>query len=313
MKRFLFFSVALLLVLTLRNACFGQSFSKAMPVLFGKEYEGFQWLDYPLGNYGVWTMYGEVNKRSGPGNKQVKLKNVELICDTFQCAGINPIPPEPTGDAVRPEDDPWFRIAPVGSDINREAKAAVGCGAEINDIKELKRKSKVAISALLPLMLKTVGLDAQVGYDKSVTLNGKLGIGCRRSAYAEKLEAFFRSLPPGSKTRSALDSGQLIVTVYDAVIKSIDLTVAPNSELGVKLNATLQGKAAETFGKDAKVGVEVSKGTSGEYKLKLTKPLIVGFLARQQPRGAGVAGSRFKFDVNRWQRAAITLPAELSR
>ena len=60
-----------------------QGFADTMKQIFGKQYPHYQWLDYPVADYGVGTSYGD---------KKAKADPTKFLCATFTCLEISPLP-----------------------------------------------------------------------------------------------------------------------------------------------------------------------------------------------------------------------------
>jgi hypothetical protein len=377
------YCLLLLIVCFLPPKAFAQSdFAKAMKNIFGNQYAGYQWLDYPLNNYGLATMY-ESAKPSGSSNRkvvQVKPVKVETLCATFECLGIDPapVPIADTGVTNR-----WLNLSPKSD--GSDPFATVGCGASLNH-KDFENKSTIAVNALLPTVLKTLKISGSFTNDRSVTINGDVSVTCDRRLLPGVMSAFLKNIKDDRYgIAEAFKAGNLIVIEQDLVIQNFTLTVSRGSALAGKLSAnagsatsatdskntakTADASTAAGISQSVKVGgsqaasdnkpdkstnasatsssgsqtqekppassnsptvskgstsasttsstpgisVEVTKNNSGDYVLKTTSPLIVGILARQEPRGAGIGGASFMFDVSKWATVPISVPQTVGR
>ena len=348
-------------------------FAKSMKNVFGAQYAGYQWLDYPLDNYGLATMYQAPKPSGASARKVVYVKPVKVVtlCPTFDCLGINPVP-APIADTGQRNTWLYLSAKPDGS----EPFAAVGCGSNLS-LRDFENKSTIAVNALLPTVLKALKISGSFTDDRTVKINGDISVTCDRRLLPSVMTSYLRTLKDDRYgIAQAFEAGSLIVIEQDLVIQNFTLTVTRGSALAAKLDAgqakasAAPGSAAGSTGPASEapssglsnsppplkgtdsstpltpsspagqsgppassnpsasaskgvatgtsslsspgITVDVTKNNSGDYVLKTTSPLIVGILARQEPRGAGAGGASFMYDVSKWSAVPIVLPKTLA-
>jgi hypothetical protein len=305
MKRW-FPHLCLVVLICLLNGgvCYGQgAFGKAMEQIFGDQFKGYQWLPYPVDNFGMGSMFEAVAPLRGKqktSSINIQPINARLLCSTFDCLGIKPAPKP----RVDPKSlDQWLYLAKDAE--GNDPYADLACGGELQ-LKDFGKKSKVAVKFLLPQILGVIGIQGDFSSDNSIALNGTLSVACDRRLLPARIKSYFKALGDDNYgIKEAFNSGQLILIENDVIIKSVDLKVTRGSELAAKLDNTLKGQPAKVFGEGANFGVQVSRSENGDYTLKNSSPLIVGVLARQQIRGAGIGPSELDYDITKWQRVRI--------
>jgi hypothetical protein len=278
-------TLAVLIVALAAPAVHAQDFAKAMKKIFGKQYGGYQWLDYPVDNFGVGTAYRDTRDQADPRH---------FLCATFTCIGISPIPT----DSVR-----WLQVIPQGT---ATGFADVGCGGAVGAA--IQKSSSLVIGAMLPKLLGVIGINA--GVDNATTRNTSLTVstGCSR-LLTGRIRGFIQGLnedPYGMK--EALNAQQLVLIKGDVVIKSLEVTVKSTSKLKADFDAKLQGKATAVFGDSAKLGVALSRDAANDYHLKIVSPVIVGILAVRQPKLNGVGPGFVVPDLKRWTKVTVPPP-----
>src|SRR5262245_35935217 len=113
---------------------YAQDFSDAMKNIFkGRQYKDFQWLTYPLDNYGVGTAYSNSQR--------------QFLCDTFPCLGISP-PPDPAKNL-----EGWIQVINPGTNVAYSAKGG-GPSADLSNA----ANRKLFIGAVLPQILSVIGI-----------------------------------------------------------------------------------------------------------------------------------------------------------
>lgn len=271
-----------------------QNFSQAMHDIFGsgKQFRDYQWLDYPLDNFGVATAYRDTKERTDPRH---------FLCATFSCLGIAPVP---TSNADPSKNKQWLSLMPSGA---ATGYADYACGGPLDA--ELTRKSKSALSVLLPKIFELVGLTADVQHEANATATVKFSSACSR-LLTSRIEGFVRDLLVDDYgIRQAALAGQLVLVKGDVVINTFVVTVAANKKVKDALDLKLQGNASAKFGDDSKFGVELSREQNDQYDLKTASPLIVGVLAARQPVRLGIGPAAFTLDPTKWRSVRIPLPA----
>jgi len=268
-----------------------KKFSDSMKEIFGKQYKDYQWLDYPLDNFGVGTAYRDTKETINPK---------KFLCATFTCLEINPIPSEGT------QLQQWLRVARTNGPEDK-GFADFGCGGPAEDA--LKKKSSLALSAFFPKLLSVVGITADFKKEKAGDTSIAITSACGR-LLTGKMTTYVSGLQQDDNgLKAAMNAGQLVLVKGDVVITSLEITVKSTSNLKADLEAKLLGVAAKKFGDDAKLGVQVSKDSDNNYHLKTTSPVIVGVLAVRQPKPAlGVVSGGVVPPLERWKNFQIPLP-----
>lgn len=225
----------------------------------------YTWFAYPTNNFGLGTTFALDNSTDKPSE-------INQECATWRCIGMeNAVPTLP--EEVRK----FGGYADVGGD-----------GGTIT-LSETEKRD-VALKVVLPEIYKV--LDLGVGFKNSRTVKTTLSLGrvYPRTLARQKFVDYITALPPTDRRKAAYDRGLLAVAVADYMIDSMDVDIQLDTTRDVDLNAKLSQSLNQVVGKDAAVNVKVSGGTNGQYRLTVTKPVILATLIRKQPRG-GVLGS----------------------
>lgn len=254
-------------------ACYGQaqSFSRAMKTIFkGSQFKDFQWLEYPVDNFGVGTSYRTMAS---------KAETRDFLCGPFTCFNISPLPGL--------DERAWLFVGPKGATDPKNGYAEEGCGGAIDT--QLKQNSKLAISALLPKIYEIIGIDASFARDTSSTVEAEISSGCFRQLQIGKARSYIGSLQQDPlELRRSFDGDQLVLVAKDLVIKSFSMSITSSAKLKLAVDAKLQGAASKRFGDDAKIKVDLIRDRDGVYKVKSINPVIVGVLARKTGKSRGV-------------------------
>lgn len=267
-----------------------QQFKGAMKKTFGKQFKDYQWLDYPLDNFGVGTAYRDTKEATNPK---------KFLCATFTCLNIIPIP------TAESQLEQWLYLK-LKNDPSIIGFADVGTGGEVTEA--LKKNSGLQVTAFLPKLLSVIGITGDVKYDtkKDTTINFING---RSRILNGQMITYIKGLQKDEHgLKSALFDGELVLVKGDVVITSLDITVKSTSDLKVALDGKLLGAATKTFGDEAKLGVKVTRGGNNDYHLKTTSPVIVGVLAVRQPRPLGIIDETNIPPLEKWQKVEIPLP-----
>src|SRR5947209_16963412 len=76
-----------------------QQFGSTMHDIFGKQFHDYQWLEYPLDNFGVATAYRDTRAEANPKH---------FLCATFTCLNIEPVPSGNSSEGVNKQ---WLLVA----------------------------------------------------------------------------------------------------------------------------------------------------------------------------------------------------------
>lgn len=264
-----------------------QNLSAAMKTVFGSQFRNYQWLDYPTDNYGVGTAYRDKRTTTDPR---------KFLCATFTCLNINPTPAM---------GDDWLELRRQGMQF-----ANKGCGGTLDAA--LKKQSKTALNALLPLLLNAVGIGAEFSRERDSNATLTVASACDRRLLPGPYNKYIADLKDDPfELRTAQQNSELVVVRGDIVITSFVVTLGKNSKLHAKLDAELKGKAEKLAGEKAKVSAEVTRNSEGQIVIKSTSPLIVGLIAVRQPARLGVGPtSAVMASWNGWSPIPIVLPQQ---
>jgi hypothetical protein len=244
---------AFICVLALASLCNAQDFKQVMKQAFGNDYRDYQWLDYPVNNFGVATAYTGVKDR---------VDRRGFLCATFTCLGVKQSPAD---------IDVWMRA----NDF-----ADVGCGGQLDA--KLERNKGSILNSLLPKILNVVGLTASLGTVRNIKADIKLASMCSRQLQQAKMIGFIKGLNAENDTfglKQAYDRGRLVLVIGDLVMKSMTIRLYADNKLNAQLDAKLGGESEKVLGQGAEFGVKISKSSSKDYELTVTDPVIVAVLA----------------------------------
>ncbi|MDI1322577.1 MAG: hypothetical protein PSV36_07485 [Algoriphagus sp.] len=232
------------------NKIMGKSVKKAI----GTDLRGYQIFSYPTDNYGLITSF------------ENSVLDANFICDTWNCIGIN----DP--DKVNLN---WLNI----NDF-----AAVGGGGTI-ELSE-KKKSKVAVEAILPKIYNTVGVTGGFENDRKKEIVVTIGRAYLRKLRRSEILEYINSLENTKPIKQAFNNGTLVLVVGDCVIEDMSVTVKVDQETSIDLDAKLEisgSSVAQKVFKDASLSVGVEKISSGVYKFEVSHPIIFARLTKKQP------------------------------
>jgi hypothetical protein len=261
-KQFFFMMIGLA-VLFFPKLCQGQNVQKTMEEVFGNDYKGYQWLSYPINDFGVGTAY--------KGNRD-RIDRRGFLCATFTCLGT-PIPKEP---------QQWLHLG-----TPPDAYADAGCGGLL-DAKVMQKKDTV-INAILPQVLSVIGITFNASKSGNSTAELKSVSMCARQLQQQKMLDYVNGLANDQHgMKRALSQGKLVLVVGDIVVKAMSIHIKADSALKIGIDGKLQGRAEKVLGEGANFGVKVSRTGDSEYSLTVKEPVIIGLLAvRERTLGAG--------------------------
>lgn len=279
-------SVIIALLMTVAFTAEAQTFRQTMSSMLSNDYPHFQWLEYPVDNYGIATAYR--------GTKD-NIDRRSFLCATFTCLGLD----QPASDS---DSGKWMAAG---------GYADLGCGGSLDN--KLTKKRDLVVNAVLPKLLSVVGISADVQRNQQSTVDLKGGSLCARQLVQGKMLNYINGLKEADSTfylKTALDHKQLVLVVGDIVIKSLTLNIHATPSFKAQIDTKLQGKTTQIFGDQATIGVKVERSSDKEYSLAITHPVIAGILAvRQQPDTKSV-GQVLDTKWSDWAPATIpTQPA----
>jgi hypothetical protein len=251
-----FFHITISLAIFLfPQLCNAQTIQQTMKEVFGNDYKGYQWLNYPINNFGIGTAY--------KGNKG-KIDKRNFLCATFSCLG-KPVPKEET------------QLLHLGNPPD-DAYADVGCGGLLDT--KIAQKKDTVLNAVLPQIFGIIGINFSAGKSGKMTAEIKSATMCARQLQQQKMVDYINGLTVDKfGMKRALDQGKLVLVVGDVVIKTMTITVKADSNLKVGIDGKLKGQPEKLFGENANFGVKVSREGESDYSLTITEPVIVGLLA----------------------------------
>jgi hypothetical protein len=276
----IFKSAVILLMLAIPMRA--QQFSSSMREIFGQDFPHYQWLSYPLDNFGVGTAYRDTRETAN---------DKHFLCATFDCLNIEPVPASNNDEGLNKQ---WLLVA--SSPTVDKGYADYGCGGPVQDA--LSRHSESAIQAFFSQMMSVIGISLDLKKSRETTVTLVLKSACKRllnGRIQEYLEGLKRD--DYGIRRAAVD-GELILIKGDIVIDKLEIKIHASQDLKTQLNAKLAGAGAKKFGSDSKFGIELSHDQSGDYYLRTTSPVIVGVLAARQPLSLS-AGHKASNEVGR--------------
>ncbi len=256
-KRLTFGLLAALFVLS--SCCSYNAIMKnALKKSMGKDFKGYYAFSYPTNNFGLITSY------------ENELAQSNQYCAMAACLD---------GIEINNETE-WLHLGDL---------ADVGDGAAI-DLSE-KKKTKIAVDAVLPKLWNAVQIDGSVSNDREVKTTLQIGPAHVRFINKKKFEEYIENLPQTNKYKQKYNAGNLVLIVSDVVVESLSVRIEVDNTLATKLDAAIaSGSISKNLG-DVDLKATLEKTTSGVYELKIDKPVIVLRLAKKQNpiKGTGVA------------------------
>jgi len=284
MNSFVRHLAALVCVLAFASSCNAQDFKQVMKQAFGNDYRDYQWLDYPINNFGVATAYTGVKDR---------VDRRGFLCATFTCLGVKQNPVDIEG---------WMRV----NDF-----ADVGCGGQLDA--KLDRNKGSILNSLLPKIFNVVGLTANLETVRNTKAEIKLASMCSRQLQQGKMIGFIKGLTVETDTfglKQAYDRGRLVLVIGDLVMKSMTIKLQADNKLNAQLDAKLGGASEKVLGQGAEFGVKISKSSSKDYELTVTDPVIVAVLAvREAEDKTRAEGTSWEG----WEPVTIGVPLPIVR
>ncbi len=248
---------------------YGQLMAKKVKEALGKTYRSYTFSTYPLNNYGLATCYG---RKVGPE---------QLDCATWDCLGV-----KRDSDLAKMTDEQKLKLI-----VGDKQYATTGTGKELT-LSEVEKKS-LGIKALLPKLLKIIGLELNIDQSKKITTNLSMGQATVRTIRRKEMTDLLNSPRGHPLAKQDWANGKLIMVYSDIILNSmkVELTVNPQTdvELTAKLNGALQGKEGQAIGADSNLTFKVNNVANGNYKFEITEPLIIAVYTKKAPRGAVLA------------------------
>jgi hypothetical protein len=229
--KFRFLAVALVSMFMALGAR-AQEFGGSMKQIFGAQYPHYQWLNYPVSDFGIGTAYSDKKAVTDP---------TKFLCSTFTCLAIDPVPQDTntcytSSGSVTPTNCPWATVARSASIYY----ADVACGTAVDA--QLSSNKSLALKAILPILLHAIGLSATV--DDSVVSSATITFAkaCDRRLLPGPYNLFISKLQSDDFGLKQAQGGKMLIVVRDdIVLTGFEVTVTKDSKLGVDLDAKIQG------------------------------------------------------------------------
>jgi len=255
----------------------------------GKAYKDFQWLPYPLDNYGVGTAYSKSQDK--------------FLCDTFPCLGMETAP----NPASSSEYERWIKIINPTTNVTYSAIGS-GPSAEFTN----QQKKKLLLQALVPKILSVIGVEGDVNFDTQRDVTLQLAKGTLRNLYAKPYLTYVTSLTSNADTYgllSAYQTRRLVVVTSDVVINEFVIKVDKTSQAGAGIKLKVGEQAKSDFAGSG-LNFTVSKSGTTHYIIKGNSPFIVGIRPKRMPLESGVGTSSIPRNWNTWKPETITIPPQ---
>jgi hypothetical protein len=244
-------SVAFFCVLHFQSGFAQSDFQRVIRTILSKDFPKYQWRNIPVNGYGVATTYRGTKANS---------KKLSFLGGTYAFFGLDNIPSN-ADSLMRP---------------NKIIEAP--CSPELTTTIEIHKAG--IFKAILPMIASLFGFSASL----SDSVN--------RSASIDTLEICDRRIQEGAanlyieqmkndplQIQKNYDNDELIMVIRDIVIKKLTVTINADSKLASSINANLLGKPQKNVGDSANLGVQLSKLTKTTFKMSITTPVVVGYLA----------------------------------
>lgn len=262
----------LLCTVSLTTSATGQDFSRTMQQVLGRDYPRFQWLNYPVNNYGIGTSYRGKKNKPDIGR---------FLCGTLNCLGVgNP-----------PNIDSWMKP----NDF-----VEVGCGEALDA--KVQQSKKLILSALLPKIAGILGLKGNLQKELESTAEiTKLSI-CDRRLQQERMTTYITGLRDDKYgLQKYYNADELILVVGDVVIKEMVVKITAKPSLKASLDATLQGNLEKALGDKASFNLSLEKKGETNYSFTVNQPVVAGILAVRKGPGRGISETEKPDLVSPWK------------
>jgi hypothetical protein len=219
-------TIFIVLVIVLVIPASAQQFSSAMRDIFGHDFPHYQWLNYPLDNFGVGTAYRDTKETA---NDQ------RFLCATFNCLNIEPIPASNSNEGLNRQ---WLIVAPLSSDDKGYAEFA--CGGQVEAA--FSKHSKSATHVFLTKIMETIGLSMDFEKSKGTTATLTFTSACKRLLNG-RIQRFIQELENDDYglQRAARDQ-ELILIKGDIVINKLEIRLHSDQNFKAQLDAKLAAR-----------------------------------------------------------------------
>lgn len=262
-------SILLMLALLTSTVSYSQNynkkFKKAIQKSLGKDYKHYQFLSYPIDNFGVLSCY-----ENSP-------KDENIAAETSSFLGAAP-----------KNREEWLNL-----------KGFIFTPGEGGTIKlDSKSQTEVAVSTILPKVFEALKLTASFNSKKVVRAEVFINKGYRRLYNPDKFQKFIVDSMSG-KANYAYKNKTLVYVCGDFVIDSMVVKVTIDQDLAAKVDAELASLPAgitsnpsdSTQSSSTKVNVGINRTAGGSYTITFNKPVIVARLIKYQPQEGPLDGN----------------------
>lgn len=243
---------------------YGQLMAKRVKEVLGKRANGYTFATYPVDNFGLATAYED------------KVDPSKEVCATWDCLGISD---DSKVETLTADEKLKLKVGSV-----QYADTGAGPGLKLSD----DEKHSLGFKALLPNLLKVLGITVDISHSNNVTTQLNLGPvtirTLRRKQMTDRLTG-----PDGHGLEKEVFGRKTLVLVYSDIVvnsMSIDLKVdtSTDANLEAKLQGALAGKVGQIIGKDADLTFKVNRANKGDYSFEVTKPVILAVYTKKQPQ-----------------------------
>lgn len=234
------------------NSTLAQSdFKKVMQSIFQKDYPRYQWRNIPVDGYGVATTYG---------GKKPNSSRLIFLGGTYAFFGLTK-PPSTADSILRPNN---IIEAP--------------CSPSLNTSIELHKAG--IFKVLLPSIATLFGFSATLSdsVDRTATVD-TLEICDRRIEEGAAVNYIESMSKDPLQIQKNYRNDELVLVVRDIIIRKMVISITADSKLASSLDLKLLGSLQKVVGDSAELSVQLSRLSKTTYKMTVTTPVVVGFLA----------------------------------
>lgn len=254
-------SFSILFIITLVSCkSYNSVMVKKVKKSLGKQFKGYSSFTYPTSNFGVMTSYTD------------KAEDGNYYCGMNTCLDIK---------------------LSSNEILNMGGLLDVGSGGPIT-LSESDKKV-VSLDAVLPQLWKTLNVEGEYSSDKVTTVTMSLGAGHVRQLNRIRLKEALAKLSDDHPYKIAFNNGKFAVVVSDVVVESMSFDVKFDNNTTGKIEAALSKVPADSTNATLNFGYE--RTLNGEYKFKVTHPVIVMRLIKKQPNAGALSGTN---DFSDW-------------
>lgn len=255
-------SILLMLALLTSTVSYSQNynkqFKKSIQKSLGKDYKNYQFLSYPIDNFGVLTCYDNAPK------------DENIAAETASFIGA---PPK--------NREEWLNL-----------KGFIFTPGQGGTIKlDSKSQTDVAVSTILPKVFEALKLSASFNKKSVKHVEVFINRGYKRLYNPDKFQKFIVDSMSG-KANYAYKNKTLVYVCGDFVIDSMSVKVTLDNDLSAKVDGELSmlpegitsNPSDSTQSSSTKVSVGIKHTGGGSYEITFNKPVIVARLIKYQPQ-----------------------------